>query len=688
MKPTSNISKNIKGNIFLVSTLVLVILMNLSFVSATIDQDIKCHSDSDCNEQCLSCYTDSFNSINTNWLQIYPDNPAFIEDGRLKCLGATGNWSLSTSGITSNENILYGDFDIQVDYDATQMPASDSSGSAAFWIGGSKYVYDIVSQRNNDGSYSTIAWSNQGGSTYFANGAPITSMSSGKWRIQRTGNTIKVYQWENNQWVNFGSITNCDTSDMKVKLYVDNNYNSAWPGANLLHPRVPVAYFDNFIIKSNTCEDSNYMCINPGTEQSFCTTGMCGDTRAFDSYTQSGIIFTPVSNTIDSTGTNTLVINAQNLDSYSKTITYQEYQCRCQSHLGNPLQPHTPTICGDYWPFMKFIGPGDLVLSNAACNIVYKNATLGPNEKKTIEASVTQYQNQVCGSFQLDLNLVKVNGVNLNQEAVIATSVLDACNDCSNIANITCFNDSDCDDDNPSTDDKCINPGTTDSSCEHHLIIRCSKDSDCGCDGFEGTPFCQSGNVFGNYITYICNNPGTCHSYCSNSTEVKLKTTCLANETCSNGACVPKEIHCSKNSDCGSNGFDDSDFFCKNGNVFGNYITYKCNNPGTCNSYCSSSSEDKLKTECSSDEICSEGSCEAKSHGGVQIVYQKDGPGYVFEDNTNLGNFAVSGANETIAIGAVKKKGFNFSLWWIILIIGILILLLIILIVLVIKSLK
>lgn len=63
----------------------------------------------------------------------------------------------------------------------------------------------------------------------------------------------------------------------------------------------------------------------------------------------------------------------------------------------------------------------------------------------------------------------------------------------------------------------------------------CSRNSDCGIDNWTGSPFCQSNNVYQNYITYTCNNPGTTSSSCSNATTAKLKQTCT--NGCTNGTC-------------------------------------------------------------------------------------------------------------------------------------------------------
>ena len=68
--------------------------------------------------------------------------------------------------------------------------------------------------------------------------------------------------------------------------------------------------------------------------------------------------------------------------------------------------------------------------------------------------------------------------------------------------------------------------------------IACSSNSQCGTNGLTGSPFCQSGNVYQNYITYTCNNLGTASSSCSNSTTAQLQTTCSGSQTCVSGSCT------------------------------------------------------------------------------------------------------------------------------------------------------
>jgi hypothetical protein len=72
---------------------------------------------------------------------------------------------------------------------------------------------------------------------------------------------------------------------------------------------------------------------------------------------------------------------------------------------------------------------------------------------------------------------------------------------------------------------------------------------------------------------------------------------------------------CSKDSDCGTNGLIGLGF-CLNNSVFKNYVTYKCNNPGTDQSSCSNNSKLELVQACSNscnDGLCQEVRCKNNS---------------------------------------------------------------------------
>ncbi len=64
----------------------------------------------------------------------------------------------------------------------------------------------------------------------------------------------------------------------------------------------------------------------------------------------------------------------------------------------------------------------------------------------------------------------------------------------------------------------------------------CTTNSDCGQDGFVGEQFCQGDkNLFGQYVTYTCNNSGTTYANCTSSKTPQLVRTCNADQKCKQG---------------------------------------------------------------------------------------------------------------------------------------------------------
>ncbi len=215
---------------------------------------------------------------------------------------------------------------------------------------------------------------------------------------------------------------------------------------------------------------------------------------------------------------------------------------------------------------------------------------------------------------------------------------------CSNASchNITCLYDSQCNDNNTYTFDKCNSPGASNSTCSH-LNISCINNSDCGINRFIGNFFCSNlTNVIGNFLSYSCVGAGTPNSFCTNTTFPLLNQTCTNNLFCYNGVCsnitcfsdsecndnnsntidicnlagTPNSgcsynpMICMNNSDCGTNHFS-GDAFCQNENVYQNFITYNCISPGA-NSSCSVSSNEVNLQNCS--HTCLNGSCQAGVH--------------------------------------------------------------------------
>jgi hypothetical protein len=135
-------------------------------------------------------------------------------------------------------------------------------------------------------------------------------------------------------------------------------------------------------------------------------------------------------------------------------------------------------------------------------------------------------------------------------------------------------------------------------------VINCSSDAECGTSGYEGDAFCNSNNtgVMKKYVTHSCVHAGTSSSYCKKTETNASLQACSA--MCSNGACV--NFTCSANSNCGTSGFTGT-AYCSGRDVWSNYTTFSCKNPGTALSYCSNSTALKLKKSCS--YMCSSGAC-------------------------------------------------------------------------------
>ena len=104
----------------------------------------------------------------------------------------------------------------------------------------------------------------------------------------------------------------------------------------------------------------------------------------------------------------------------------------------------------------------------------------------------------------------------------------------------------------------CVNPGTEESYCGYTdtstlkedctdtcvngecVDIECYSDSDCGTNVFEENLYCIDNDVYQDKRIYICSNPGTAESSCSDSLDPILIQECDdENEICENGECVP-----------------------------------------------------------------------------------------------------------------------------------------------------
>jgi hypothetical protein len=111
----------------------------------------------------------------------------------------------------------------------------------------------------------------------------------------------------------------------------------------------------------------------------------------------------------------------------------------------------------------------------------------------------------------------------------------------------------------------------------------------------------------GNYHSE-CNSEGKCVSVSgSGSSQCTIDMECASTAT-TTATTTPEVIVCSLDNDCGVNTYIDSPF-CQDNNVYQNYINYSCNNASTTASLCSSTTISQIKTNCLSNQICTNGSC-------------------------------------------------------------------------------
>jgi len=135
------------------------------------------------------------------------------------------------------------------------------------------------------------------------------------------------------------------------------------------------------------------------------------------------------------------------------------------------------------------------------------------------------------------------------------------------------------------------------------LCVTCYTNEDCGINGFIGNTYCKCGDVWKDFIKYLCNLPGTPNSYCSNKTTPKLFEECEFG--CEQGACLPE---CKVNSDCGEPYYGEK--YCQGNDVVRDSITPICNN-----GVCSTETETQIVEECDSDEKCENGECVKDNNG-------------------------------------------------------------------------
>lgn len=132
------------------------------------------------------------------------------------------------------------------------------------------------------------------------------------------------------------------------------------------------------------------------------------------------------------------------------------------------------------------------------------------------------------------------------------------------------------------------------------IIYECVDDSGCN-DDFISENYCFFGKVYRDSHYFSCNVK------CNEDIERELIEKC--DLSCEDGQCVNFfEFDCTEDYECAINDFV-GDRFCQGDDVYQNYKTWTCENPGTEDSICSFNKEVKIVDECNLNLICSEGMC-------------------------------------------------------------------------------
>ncbi|MFH1802985.1 MAG: hypothetical protein ABH864_06080 [archaeon] len=265
------------------------------------------------------------------------------------------------------------------------------------------------------------------------------------------------------------------------------------------------------------------------------------------------------------------------------------------------------------------------------------------------------FNNQDCGTdgftgnpFCIDLDVIRIfetfachnpgtatSYCTSDQEERVVEQCADTCVD-GTCLDITCYEDADCNDQNPLTLDECINPGTIISECRN-TPINCGSNSDCGFTGFLGDEFCSGTDIVKTFQNSTCNNPGTLDSFCTVVQRDRvleqcqdicidgqcIGVTCSSDAECNdfnqltadecinpgtvNSECRNTPINCASDVDCGFTGYLGDEYCSSDNNVSKNFQTATCENPGQTISYCDLSVEQEFLNRC--EFACYDGFC-------------------------------------------------------------------------------
>jgi hypothetical protein len=164
------------------------------------------------------------------------------------CTTTNGQWSYA--GVQSVW-WLRGDFDIQVDFDATQQPIPGSDGveiDLMLNAGAQGYILAFFRWCNDVREY--VSWSSQISDRF---GSHITTDLVGKLKMTRSGSLMKGYYWNGGGWTEFASLSGVMLDDAKISLCATNRSSGA----------VAKGIFDNFVVNAGTIINPTYFTPTP-----------------------------------------------------------------------------------------------------------------------------------------------------------------------------------------------------------------------------------------------------------------------------------------------------------------------------------------------------------------------------------------------------------------------------------------
>ncbi len=309
-----------------------------------------------------------------------------------------------------------------------------------------------------------------------------------------------------------------------------------------------------------------YQCLNAGTANSSCTNST--QTNTLQTCTASQVCENAQCKNVACFSNSDCGVNGLIGNKFCKTgDVFQQFKTYACNNAGTSSASCSNSVADN---LVKDCSANELC-SNGDCKPVacFKDSDCGSSEilntycsENAVKQDVKNYSCLNAGT----LNAACSNAVQTN--LLTQCTQKQACED-TQCKDITCFADSECGSTEYldlfcSANDvfqnlknySCSNAGTTSSKCSSSLTSflkedcaygcnnnscftpACTKNSDCGADGFVGEKYCKDSSVYQQHKTFQCLNASNWDASCSNALTEQLVEQCSYG--CTNGACNPK----------------------------------------------------------------------------------------------------------------------------------------------------